>query len=167
MIWCIIIAIFVTVAVFKWILPENNYAKLGKTGKFLHDFFNFKYLVIEKIVQVIYIFANGFLIVSIIGSTILLFGEQADWGIYLEENVIRLIVLFGLRILYEMSMMKVIHVKTVISINNKLNMFPVSRVQESFEQKAGWQGGTASAARFCPKCGGRLDAEGRCPNCGG
>ena len=46
-----ILAIVVTVLAFIFIVPEKRREKLNAFGKFLHDTCNFKYLVVEKILQ--------------------------------------------------------------------------------------------------------------------
>lgn len=56
MIIALLLAIAATVLAFIFIVPEKKRDKLGKFGKFLHDTCNFKYLIIEKILQALYIF---------------------------------------------------------------------------------------------------------------
>lgn len=50
-----ILAIVVTVLAFIFIVPEKRREKLNAFGKFLHDTCNFKYLVVEKILQALYL----------------------------------------------------------------------------------------------------------------
>ena len=55
----IIFAIAATVLAFIFVVPEKKREKLGTFGKFVHDTVNFKYLIVEKILQALYIFCNG------------------------------------------------------------------------------------------------------------
>lgn len=56
----VIIAIVATVLAFIFIVPEKRRAQMGAFGKFLHDTCNFKYLIVEKILQALYIFATAY-----------------------------------------------------------------------------------------------------------
>ena len=58
----LVLAIVVTVLAFIFIVPEKRRKKMGKFGKFLHDTCNFKYLIVEKILQALYIFATAMVI---------------------------------------------------------------------------------------------------------
>lgn len=57
-----ILAIIATVAAFILVVPESKREKLGRFGKFLHDAVNFKFLIVEKILQALYIFVTAYLI---------------------------------------------------------------------------------------------------------
>lgn len=57
-----ILAIIATVAAFILVVPESKREKLGRFGKFLHDAVNFKFLIVEKILQALYIFVTAHLI---------------------------------------------------------------------------------------------------------
>lgn len=54
-----ILGIIATVAAFILVVPESKREKLGRFGKFLHDAVNFKFLIVEKILQALYIFGDG------------------------------------------------------------------------------------------------------------
>ncbi|MBO4734426.1 MAG: hypothetical protein J5662_08120, partial [Clostridia bacterium] len=56
-------AIAAVVLAFIFIVPEKKRPALNKFGKFLHDTLNFKYLIIEKVLQALYIFATAFAVV--------------------------------------------------------------------------------------------------------
>ena len=58
----LVLAIVVTVLAFIFIVPEKRRKKMGKFGKFLHDAVNFKFLIVEKILQALYIFVTAYLI---------------------------------------------------------------------------------------------------------
>ena len=114
MIIALLLAIAATVLAFIFIVPEKKRDKLGKFGKFLHDTCNFKYLIIEKILQALYIFATA---LTILIGFFMLF--CTDW---MGGKGILLMILgpIGVRVTYELLMMAVLAVKNIISINNKL-----------------------------------------------
>ena len=60
MVAAIILAIAATVLAFIFIVPEKKREKLNAFGKFLHDTCNFKYLVVEKLLQALYIFLTAY-----------------------------------------------------------------------------------------------------------
>ena len=72
----IIIAIVATVLAFIFIVPEKRRAQMGAFGKFLHDTCNFKYLIVEKILQALYIFATAYVILA---GFFMLFMAPQDW----------------------------------------------------------------------------------------
>lgn len=53
-----ILAIVATVLAYVFIVPEKRREKLNAFGKFLHDTCNFKYLIVEKILQAVH-FLHG------------------------------------------------------------------------------------------------------------
>lgn len=55
----LVLAIAATVLAFIFIVPAKRRDQMGKFGKFLHDTCNFRYLIIEKILQALYIFATA------------------------------------------------------------------------------------------------------------
>ena len=59
-----ILAIAATVVAFVMIVPERKREKLGRFGKFLHDAVNFKFLIVEKILQALYIFVTAYVILA-------------------------------------------------------------------------------------------------------
>lgn len=107
----LILAVVLTVLAFIFIVPENRREKLNAFGKFLHDTCNFNYLLIEKILQVLYIFLTVFAILM---------------GLYtLVHNfwvglVLTIIMPIVIRLIYEFLMMAVLLLKHVIMIDNKL-----------------------------------------------
>ena len=59
-----LLAIAATVLAFVFIVPEKRREKLNAFGKFLHDTCNFKYLVVEKLLQALYIFSTALIILN-------------------------------------------------------------------------------------------------------
>mgnify|MGYP004521345615 FL=1 len=177
-----ILAIVVTVLAFIFIVPEKRREKLNAFGKFLHDTCNFKYLVVEKIFQALYIFATAAVILN--GFFMLFTVVYGQWlgGYGILVMILGPIVI---RLVYELLMMVIILIKNVISINNKLknqngdnvtgDVFAspdISGVREAIKQQVeakkaetAEEKPAAPAAKFCIKCGAKLDENGNCPNC--
>ena len=117
-----ILAGVATVLAYVFIVPESRREKLNAFGKFLHDTFNFKYLIVEKILQALYIFFTADLI--ILGFFMLFAAPEDFFGHrhWLGGYGI-LIMILGpilIRLVYELLMMAILLLKNVISINNKL-----------------------------------------------
>ena len=106
-----VLAVVLTILAFIFIVPEKRRAKLNAFGKFLHDTCNFNYLLIEKLLQALYIFLTVF---SILTGAYTLF----------KSFGIGLVIMIGLplliRLIYEFLMMTVLLLKHVIMIDNKL-----------------------------------------------
>lgn len=188
----VLLAIVATVLAFIFIVPEKKREKLNAFGKFLHDTCNFKYLVVEKLLQALYIFATSLVLLN---GFFMLF--QAPYGHWLGLYGILLMIVgpIALRLIYELLMMTVLLVKNVIMINKKLkdqngnadigSVFAtpdVSEMRETFKQRREVQNAAPAAPvtpvapvapapeaddqpKFCAHCGARLDASGNCPNC--
>ncbi len=123
MIISFLLAIVATVLAFVFIVPEKRRETLNAFGRFLHDTFNFKYLIVEKILQALYIFATAY---TILGGFFMLFQTTPSYfgygGSWLGGYGI-LVMIVGpiiIRLVYELLMLIIILVKNVISINSKL-----------------------------------------------
>ena len=141
MIIAVILAITATVLAFIFIVPDKRREKLNGFFKFLHDLCNFKFLVVEKILQALYIFSTAFVILY---GVLQLFNVQENWagGHTWMGGVGLLYIILGpiiVRLTYEMMMMVILLVKNVIAINHKLanqsgdgndDVFAVPDVQE-------------------------------------
>lgn len=116
-----VLAVVATVLAFVFLVPEKRREKMGNFGKFLHDTVNFKYLIVEKILQALYIFLTCFVILS---GFFLLFKTVDTWeGKYWLGGQGLLLMILGpivIRLVYELLMMMVLLVKNVIAINGKL-----------------------------------------------
>lgn len=176
-----ILAIAATVVAFVMIVPESKREKLGRFGKFLHDAVNFKFLIVEKILQALYIFVTAYVILC---GFFMLFMAPETWTgrHWLGGYGILLMVLgpIAVRLCYELLMMAVLLLKNVISINNKLRnqnggkeqdgVFAapdMSALRQQLRSKAVRPQGpqNSSAPNFCSKCGSPLNEDGKCPNC--
>lgn len=117
-----ILAVVATILAYVFIVPESRREKLNAFGKFLHDTCNFKYLIVEKILQALYIFFTADIFIQ---GFFLLFSAPED---YMGERHWLggygiLIMILGpilIRLVYELLMMAILLLKNVISINNKL-----------------------------------------------
>lgn len=132
-VFSVISAIAVTILLAILVLPESKRARLNGFGKFLHDLFNFKSLLIEKILKFLYIFATAF---TIIYGFLSLFSFVSTYDyVYVNGNYVEvesltwtgytgfLYMILGpiaIRIAYEFIMMFILAVNNIISINNKL-----------------------------------------------
>ncbi len=122
----ILASIAATVLAFIFIIPQKKRANLNKIGKFAHDFLNFKFLIIEKILQALYVLCTAFSVVF--GFFMLFFFEQGHtyysysgyayhtrarwyggWGLLLM-----IVGPIAIRLVYEGFMMAIILVKNVI-----------------------------------------------------
>lgn len=176
-----ILAIIATVAAFILVVPESKREKLGRFGKFLHDAVNFKFLIVEKILQALYIFVTAYLILC---GFFMLFMAPETWTgrHWLGGYGILLMVLgpIAVRLCYELLMMAVLLLKNVISINHKLRnqnggkeqdgVFAapdMSALRQQLRSKAvrPQSPQNPSAPNFCSKCGSPLNEDGKCPNC--
>lgn len=172
-----ITALAAAILAFIFILPEKRRVKLNQFGKFLHDLCNFKFLIIEKILQFCYVLATAF---SIAAGFFMLFAvEEHYYGYYgyaSSEWVGYygfLVIILGpiaVRIAYELMMMALLAVKNIIQINNKLknqnedsadaDPFATPNVTEYIPQQQ------PVANTFCPNCGTPKAPDTFCPNCG-
>ena len=186
----LILALGATVVAFIFIVPEKKRENLNKIGKLLHDIVNFKFLIVEKILQALYIFCTAFAI--LVGFFMLFqFERISGWGYSTTYwgGGRGLLIMFGgpigIRLVYEMMMMFVLLVKNVIQINNKTKApddnngaankdifdvelpFPIpekkvkeEKVEVKYEEPA------KPTAAFCSNCGARVDGGMFCSICG-
>ena len=119
----VVLAIAATVLAFIFVVPEKRREKLNAFGKFLHDLCSFKFLVVEKILQALYIFSTAFIILY---GVLQLFNVQRDYWTgasrWMGGTGLLCIIVgpIAVRLSYELMMMVILLVKNVISINRKL-----------------------------------------------
>lgn len=182
-----VLALVATVLAFIYVVPEKRWEKLGAFGKFLHDTCNFKYLMVEKILQALYIFNTAAVI--IFGVLMLFRTEYNYWTddrIWMGGYGLLIIILgpIAIRLSYELMMMAILLLKNVISINHKLadqtgngsgDVFAAPNMQEMKEAlrqrreatqaaQAAAQAAQSQPANFCSQCGAKLE-NGVCPHC--
>ena len=112
-----VLALVATVLAFIYVVPEKKREKLGAFGKFLHDTCNFKYLMVEKILQALYIFTTAAVI--IFGVLMLFRTEYNYWTgdrIWMGGYGLLIIILgpIAIRLSYELMMMAILLLKNVI-----------------------------------------------------
>ena len=179
-----VLALVLTVLAFIFIVPEKRREKMKGFGRFLHDTVNFKYLVVEKILQAFYIFSTVLVILT--GFFMLFITVDSYWGDSQWLGGYGLLVMIVgpivLRLVYELLMMGILLVKNVISINKKLGAKNGEQDAASpfadpdlsgmgFQRPAQADSNTApesntQSAGFCPECGAPLDGNPYCPQCG-
>ena len=127
----VMLALIATILAFIFIIPEKRRARLGGFGRFMHDFLNFKFLVIEKIIQFCYVLATA---LTFFGGFAALFSFERSYsfdyysGTYATGSrwigyygfIIMILGPIVVRLVYELMMMAIIAVKNIIQINNKL-----------------------------------------------
>ena len=108
----IIAGIVMTILMYLLVIPEKTRKNLPGFLQFVHDIVNFKTMLLEPIIKVLYIFCT---FVSIIAGILLLFACPVWIGL--------LMIFIGplvLRVIYELIMLFVLQVQNTISINRKL-----------------------------------------------
>ena len=115
----LVLAFLTSVAAFIFVVPEKRIEPFASNGffKFLHDLFNFKQLLIEKIMKFLYILAT---FACIFVGFLLIFNRHV--------GAAGLIIMIAgpilVRIIYEFIMMAIIAVNNIVQINNKLGGQP-------------------------------------------
>lgn len=174
----LVFAAIVTILAFIFIVPDKRRASLNRFGKFLHDTFNFKFLIIEKVLQALYILVTCYIV--LVGFFMLFYVEKYYWG---ESKWFGgyglLLMILGpivVRLTYEGIMMFILLIKNVIQINNKLR-YPEDYNKKQSEPAPTFVAPTAPAApaapvasapkAFCTNCGAKLaDGAAFCTECG-
>jgi len=108
----IALALIITILVYMFVVPNSARKHLPGFLRVIHDLVNFKTMILEPVIKILYLFCSvGCICVGIL----LLFGSSWIVGIIL--------LIAGplvLRIIYEMIMLFVLQVQNTISINRKL-----------------------------------------------
>lgn len=122
----VLVAIAATVLTAIFIMPEKKRKSLPKFFQILHDIFNFKSLLIEKILRIMYVFST---MLSIFTGFFMLFWFDVGYSYYGGSRIQwrgaagLLVMILGpivVRLVYEAIMMFIILVKNTVSINNKI-----------------------------------------------
>lgn len=116
-----ILAVAATVALFVLVLPEKKEGHLSKYLQLLRDIFTFQHLVVEKILQVLYVLSTC---LAVFIGFFMLFARTMYWhysaGIALQGLCLMVLGPIVLRVLYELLMLAVLQVKHTMEINRKL-----------------------------------------------
>ncbi len=183
----IILAIAATIVLLIMVIPEKKRESLPSFFKKLHDVFNFKQLLIEKILKITYVFLT---VLSILTGILMIIIQAPYMGIaysnYGGGNAAALSLLYGLilivivptaiRLIYEGMMMFILLVKNTIEINKKLKNQngDVNKKEDAKAEPVKVAPAPAPVAQpyqpkmgFCAYCGTQYDKNaGKCPNCG-
>lgn len=122
----VLVALVLTILLWILVIPEKRRPKLGKFFAFLADLFNFKSLLIEKILKFTYVLLTLF---AIVFGFCMLFIVSYGESMALYGVLIMILGPIALRLVYELSMMGVLLVNNVIEINRKMS------VEQKAEQK--------------------------------
>ena len=171
-----IFALASTILAVIFITPESKRSTLNNFFKFVHDLFNFKFLIIEKILKFLYIFSTCYCIM--VGFFMLFsverFGSYYSQSYALPGLLVMVLGPVAVRIVYEGIMMFILLVKNVIQINNKLksntdgNPAPDNPIFANPVPEQPVEPEPAEPARrFCTQCGAPYE-EGQnvCTQCG-
>lgn len=128
-------AIACTVLSVIFITPEKKREQLNAFFKFIHDLFNFKFLLLEKVLKVLYIFATLYCV--IFGFFGLFSGYYNIWygfrSIALQALLTLILGPIIIRLTYELLMMFVLLVKNTIEINKKIKVDCASKDEAPVE----------------------------------
>ncbi len=114
-----LVSLVCSILVWILVMPEKKRPKLNAFFTFVSDVFNFRSLLIEKILKFTYLLLTLFAI---------LFGFLAfvvsinDGRAALMGLLVMILGPIALRLIYELSVMAVLLVKNVIQINNKMSV---------------------------------------------
>lgn len=171
----VILAIAITVLLGVFVLPERRRAQLGGFFRTVADIFNFKGLIIKKILKYLYIFFTFFFFLL---GFFMLFWQSYGSSMALQGFLVMIISPFAVRITFEAMMLFILLVKNVIEINSKLGKrsenTPEFKGVDQFEASVAYNAEQAPTAPgqqnivFCPHCGTQYDTSlgNFCPNCG-
>ena len=115
----VIISIILTILLAILVVPEKRRNGLPKFFQVIHDICNFKGLLLEKVLKILYIFST---INVMLAGIFTWFSGGYNFGMTFLTGL--LILVLGpilVRLAYEFLMLFVLLVKNVIQINNKLN----------------------------------------------
>lgn len=107
----LLLALAATICAYIFLLPESKRDRLPGWAKVIADILNFKYLFLDGVLRVTYIFLTAFCILS---GLFLLFSK--GW----PGLVMMLLMPILVRIIYECSMLVLILVRNVTEINKKM-----------------------------------------------
>lgn len=115
----VIISIILTILLVVLVVPAKRREGLPKFFQVVHDICNFKGLLLEKVLKVLYIFST--INVMLTGIFTWFSGEYNFGMTFLAGLLILVLGPIIVRLAYEFMMLFVLLVKNVIQINNKLN----------------------------------------------
>ena len=114
-----LVSLVCSILVWALVMPEKKRPKLNAFFTFVSDVFNFRSLLIEKILKFTYLLFTLFAILFGFLAFVVSINDGRAALIGLLVMILGPIVL---RLIYELSMMAVLLVKNVIEINNKMSV---------------------------------------------
>lgn len=114
-----LVSLVCSILIWTLVMPEKKRPTLNAFFTFISDVFNFRSLLIEKILKFTYLLLTLFAILfgfcAFVVSISINDGRAALIGL-----LVMILGPIALRLIYELSMMAVLLVKNVIEINNKM-----------------------------------------------
>ena len=122
----LILTVAAVIAAYIFVIPEKRIKYMNKFLYVIHNIFNFKQLLIEKIIKFFYVFLT--ILCICLGFFMLFTVEygQSMFGVGLAVMVFAPIII---RLLFEGFMMMILITNNLIDINKKLAPKPASRAQ--------------------------------------
>lgn len=157
-------AVIATVLAAILIMPQSRVPKLNKFLYALHNIANFKSLLIEKIIKVLYVFSTCYVILA--GFFMLFSWTNVSYFGYTSSTHYNggkgiLLIIFGpiiIRLVYEALMMFIILVNNTIELRK--HFCDADQGKELNDQKK-----AEPHYVFCSQCGTRYNENaGGCPN---
>lgn len=154
-------AIGVTIVAVILLMPQKRVSKMNKFFYELHKIVNFKSLLLEKILKILYVFSTCVCI--LVGFFLLLSWEESYWGDAVYNGGVGILLMIvgpvAVRLFYEVLMMFVLLVNNTIEIRKHLTDSKDSEDSVPVKEKV------APEYVFCVHCGTRYDKNsGNCPN---
>lgn len=118
----VIATIVLVVLAYVLVIPQSKNGNLSAFGQFLHNLFNFKKLYLEAVLKFFYV--AGTILCVCTGFFLLFARTQVFYYSHSTAGEGFAILILGpifIRLVYEAAMLKIIEVKNVIEINNKVN----------------------------------------------
>ena len=116
-----LVSLVCSILVWVLVMPEKKRPTLNAFFTFVSDVFNFRSLLIEKILKFTYLLLTLFAILfgfcAFVVSISINDGRAALIGL-----LVMILGPIALRLIYELSMMAVLLVKNVIELNNKMSL---------------------------------------------
>lgn len=172
-----ILALSCAIVSFILLLPEKRRASLNGFFKVVADIFNFKDLLLEKILKFLYIFSTMYVI--IVGFFTMFVAGRGEYML-IEGLATMLVAPIILRVFYEFIMMFILLVKNTNDINKKMTTEKAAPSAEKCEKEEKIEEvpvkaevpvtseAAAEEARVCPLCGAAVKSSQSafCQKCG-
>ena len=161
---CFLIAAAATVALLIFVLPKQKDGKLPKCFQIVHDVCHCKKIFVEQILKILYVLTTCFCVVF--GLAYIIYGIRWHYGwigFFLYGLIVIVLGSLLARVVYELLMLFVWHVRNTADIRRKLDRVLKEQTVPEEETPSEPQPNMV----YCSQCGTCYDAnEGNCPNCG-